>query len=596
LQYAWFHIRGQCFNQFIVYQQRGAASETITIAVSPVNPTSNPCDGAPYDLTLTINPIPSKLKGDTTEFCMHAPSMALTTTDDPGNTVKWYDANHVLLSQAPVINTLNPAQFNFYATQTNVYGCESSSSQFVAVVHPVARIVSSSYTNPTSCGIPSGSVVLNVVDLNANPMPLLPVHVHYTKFQTDYSIADSTNASGKILIPLTAGTYSDFYVETFGCPSQNIPDVFVLKDPNPPAQPLAGYNAPLCSESVFTLSASSATSSVNGVMNYVWVGPAFGSRPDTSQNTTVSFPSGKTSYNGVYIVYAIQNNCISLPTSFPVEIKQSPVKPTITTRTPLCSGDNLSLTATSSIIGNNTLNYVWNGPSPSFPVNNASASISPVKIEDGGVYTVTVTSPQTGCSVTADTLIEVGGYPVVRFSKDSFNVPTGFTMKLAPAIVNASDKNILPIIKYSWTPSDNVECNDAACSLPTVIAKKNVCYTVTAMNLYGCSGNDTVCIFTFCNNSQVFIPNAFTPKGASVNSKFMIRASGIASVKSFRVFNRWGRIVFEKHNFPPNDPAYAWDRYVNGKLADMDVYVYTVDVVCENGTLFMYKGNVTLIQ
>jgi gliding motility-associated-like protein len=527
---------------------------------------------------------------------MHAPPVALTANADANNTIKWYDENNVLLSQPPVISTTNPAQFIFFATQTNMYGCVSAQEKFVAIVHPVAKIIGSSYTNPTLCGIPSGSVTLNVVDLNGNTMPNLPVHVHYTKFQTDYSVADSTDASGKIIIPLTAGTYSDFYVETFGCLSQKIPNVFILKDPTPPAQPIAGYNAPLCSEQIFNLSASSATSNQNGIVNYVWVGPAFGNMPDTSLNTTVSFPSAKTSYNGIYIVYAIQNNCISTATSFPVEIKQSPAEPTIKTRTPLCIGDNLSLTATSSIIGNNTLNYVWNGPGTGFPVNSANAGITNVKIEDGGVYSITVTSPETGCSVTADTLIQIGGYPIVKFSKDSFNVPTGYTMHITPAILNATDKNILPIAKYEWTPSDNVQCNDSACSLPTVIVKKNICYTVKAINIYGCSGSDTICISTFCNNTQVFIPNAFTPKGAAVNAKFMIRASGIASIKSFRVFNRWGRIVFEKNNFPPNDPAYAWDGYVNGKLADMGVYVYTVDVVCENGTPYTYKGNVTLLQ
>jgi len=310
------------------------------------------------------------------------------------------------------------------------------------------------------------------------------------------------------------------------------------------------------------------------------------------------FHQPKTSYNGIYIVYAIQNNCISPATSFPVEIKQSPTKPLITTRTPLCIGDNLSLSATSSIIGNNTLNYVWNGQGAGFPVNSANASIPNVKIEDGGVYSVTVTSPQTGCSTTADTLIQIGGYPIVKFSKDSFNLPTGYIMQLSPAIVNASDKNILPIAKYKWLPAENVLCNNEPCSLPTITVKKNICYAVTATNIYGCSGSDTLCISTFCTNAQVFIPNAFTPKGAAVNSKFMIRASGIVSVKSFRVFNRWGRIVFEKNNFPPNDPAYGWDGYINGKLADMGVYVYTVSVVCEkrNTVYLQRQRNLTSIM
>ena len=580
----------------LLFTNTGTTSETITIEVIPANPTSNPCSGTPYELTLTVNPVPARLQGDTTEFCMHAPSMPLSANADAGNMVKWYDENNILLGQAPVIDTKNPAQYNFYATQTNGYGCESPVSKFVAVIHPVAKIVSTSYTNPTSCGIPSGSVTLNVIDLNNNAMPALPVTVHYTKFQTSYSFVTSTDASGKITIPLTAGTYADFYVETFGCPSQKIRDVFVLKDPAPPAEPVAGYNAPLCSGSVLNLSASSPTSSQTGTVNYVWVGPSFGSEPDTSQNTVVSFPNAQASYNGIYIVYAIQNNCISTPATFTVEIKQSPNTPVITTRTPLCVGDDFSLSATSSIPGNNTLNYVWNGPGTGFPVNSAGAGISPVKIEDAGVYSITVTSPETGCSVTADTMIAVGGYPVVKFSKDSFNVPTGYTMQITPAITNASDRNILPIAKYEWTPADNIQCNDPACSLPTLTVKNNICYTVKATNIYGCSGSDTICITAFCTNAQVFIPNAFTPKGLAANSRFMVRGSGIASVKSFRVFNRWGRVVFEKNNFQPNDAGYGWDGYINGRLADMGVYVYTVDVICENGTPYTYKGNVTLLQ
>ncbi|SFQ43655.1 Ig-like domain-containing protein [Parafilimonas terrae] len=580
----------------LMFTNSGTTSETIVIEVIPVNPVSNPCAGLPYELSLTVNPIPAPLKGSTTEFCMHSPSVALTANADAGNTVKWYDENNILLGQPPVINTQNPAQYIFYATQTNMYGCESPASAFAAVVHPVAKITSASYTNPTLCGLPSGSVTLNVVDLNGNAMPELPVTVHYIKFQTAYSIKSKTNAAGQIIIPLTAGTYSDFYVETFGCPSQKIPNVFVLKDPTPPAQPIAGYNAPICTGAVLNLSASSPTSSQIGTINYVWVGPAFGSEPDTSQNTVVSIPNAQTNYNGIYIVYAIQNNCISTPSTFTVEIKQSPAKPVIATKTPLCIGDNLSLSATSSIPGNNTLNYVWNGPGSGFPVNNATAGIAPVTIEDAGVYSITVTSPQTGCSATANTLIEVGGYPIVKFSKDFFNVPTGYTMQITPAITNASDRNILPIAKYEWTPPDNIQCNDAACSLPTLIVKNNICYTVKATNVYGCSGSDTICINTFCTNAQVFIPNAFTPRGLAANSRFMVRGSGIASIKSFRIFNRWGRLVFERNNFAPNDPNYGWDGYINGKLADMGVYVYTADVVCENGTPYQYKGNVTLLQ
>jgi CHU_C Type IX secretion signal domain len=67
----------------------------------------------------------------------------------------------------------------------------------------------------------------------------------------------------------------------------------------------------------------------------------------------------------------------------------------------------------------------------------------------------------------------------------------------------------------------------------------------------------------------------------SENAKFIVRALGITSVKSFRVFNRWGKIMFERNNFPPNNPDFSWDGMFNGKFADPGVYVYRTEVICQ---------------
>ena len=91
------------------------------------------------------------------------------------------------------------------------------------------------------------------------------------------------------------------------------------------------------------------------------------------------------------------------------------------------------------------------------------------------------------------------------------------------------------------------------------------------------------------------MPNAFTPDGDGLNDKLMIRGAGI-TVKSFRIFNRWGILVFEKLNFMANDPNYAWDGMVRGVPANPDVYVYTAEVTCDNGTVYMFKGNTTILK
>jgi gliding motility-associated-like protein len=98
-----------------------------------------------------------------------------------------------------------------------------------------------------------------------------------------------------------------------------------------------------------------------------------------------------------------------------------------------------------------------------------------------------------------------------------------------------------------------------------------------------------------CKSVQVFIPNAFSPDGDGLNDIFMIRGRGI-TVKSFRIFNRWGEMVFEKQNFFPDDPKFGWDGKVKGVPATPDVFVYTAEIFCDNGIPYTYKGNVTILK
>jgi hypothetical protein len=46
----------------------------------------------------------------------------------------------------------------------------------------------------------------------------------------------------------------------------------------------------------------------------------------------------------------------------------------------------------------------------------------------------------------------------------------------------------------------------------------------------------------------------------------------------------------------PNDPSAGWDGTFNGKKADMDVYIYIAEVICENSAIVPLKGDVTLIR
>jgi hypothetical protein len=76
----------------------------------------------------------------------------------------------------------------------------------------------------------------------------------------------------------------------------------------------------------------------------------------------------------------------------------------------------------------------------------------------------------------------------------------------------------------------------------------------------------------------------------------MVRGKGISNIRYFKVFNRWGQVVFERSNIGVNDASQGWDGRINGIPAQPDVYVYMAEVVCTAGGTFTYKGNITLIR
>ena len=101
---------------------------------------------------------------------------------------------------------------------------------------------------------------------------------------------------------------------------------------------------------------------------------------------------------------------------------------------------------------------------------------------------------------------------------------------------------------------------------------------------------------TFCSGSEVFIPNAFSPDGDGINDLLLVQGVGIKLIKSFRIFSRWGELVFEKSNFYPGDRSAGWDGKVRGKMATPDVFVYICEAICEKGTPAIFKGNVAILK
>ncbi|WP_341841258.1 PKD domain-containing protein [Chitinophaga caseinilytica] len=187
---------------------------------------------------------------------------------------------------------------------------------------------------------------------------------------------------------------------------------------------------------------------------------------------------------------------------------------------------------------------------------------------------------------TARVTVTVHQPPVITVPQ-TLNVPSGTVM---PAPVTGSPD----IITWAWYPEKWLSCYD--CPQPEMQTQGPVTYQITATNVYGCQSTVLLPVKLFCSGSTAFIPNTFTPNGDGQNDIFYVRGRGVRTIKSFRVFNRWGQLVFERANCQSDDPGCGWDGRFAGQALPPDVFVYYAEIVCDSGEPMTLKGNVTLLR
>jgi gliding motility-associated-like protein len=151
-----------------------------------------------------------------------------------------------------------------------------------------------------------------------------------------------------------------------------------------------------------------------------------------------------------------------------------------------------------------------------------------------------------------------------------------------------------PISSWLWAPPDGLNCE--TCYNPEAGPKRSTLYSVTVSSDFGCTATDTVRVTVLCDQSQVFLPNTFTPEGNGVNDIFYPRGRGIQSIGRFRIYNRWGELVFERNNMTVDDRSQGWDGRKDGRLLSPDVYVYTVEATCDTGEPIKWQGDILLLR
>ena len=119
---------------------------------------------------------------------------------------------------------------------------------------------------------------------------------------------------------------------------------------------------------------------------------------------------------------------------------------------------------------------------------------------------------------------------------------------------------------------------------------------VTGWTLEGCSDSDALEVI-IKTRGNIFIPNSFTPNGDGINDVFSIYGNDqVSRIRNLAIFDRWGNALYARSDLPINDPSAGWDGTFRDEVMDPGVYIYVVEVELVDGTVRLYKGDVTLTR
>ncbi|MEO6167029.1 MAG: gliding motility-associated C-terminal domain-containing protein [Chitinophagales bacterium] len=263
-----------------------------------------------------------------------------------------------------------------------------------------------------------------------------------------------------------------------------------------------------------------------------------------------------------YFVTASIGNCIVTDT---VLVTVSVPELAISNDTVFCEGQSLQLSAGGTGI------ISWS------PTEGLSCSLCDAPVASPLSTTLYfVTSTVGDCSITDSLLITVDTLSITAGSDQ--NIFYGESVQL-----NATGSS-----DYLWSPTEGLSCTD--CPSPIASPLATISYEVTSTSVNGCKSSDAVTIFVTVPCVGIFFPNAFTPNGDGRNDTFGPVSELNPPIKAFRIFNRWGQLVFLSTAF-----SVQWDGTFENQLQPIESYIYNLELDCEGNGVLM-KGVVMLVR
>lgn len=247
----------------------------------------------------------------------------------------------------------------------------------------------------------------------------------------------------------------------------------------------------------------------------------------------------------------------------------------------ICVGDTVHLWTSVFDSSASGVTYKW---TPNNYLNTAD-TLAAIVAQPPADMTYTITAYSSTCTPSVQSFfIKVNTAPTLTLGGDVLSTP-GAPIRL---YAQSSAQNAT----YQWLPqtTDDISCIYCRVATFKPLTPQIIIMEVTSED--GCVVRDTLDLRIFeCDPKFIFVPNTFTPNSDGQNEVFRVRSEIIKELEFFRVFDRWGNIVFDS-----KDINKGWDGTYGSKEAQSGVYVYSLSAICSNGSNIKKSGNVTLVR
>ena len=139
-----------------------------------------------------------------------------------------------------------------------------------------------------------------------------------------------------------------------------------------------------------------------------------------------------------------------------------------------------------------------------------------------------------------------------------------------------------------WSPGKYLD--NPSSFTPVFKGSTDQLYTIEIKSISGCVTVDTQLVKTV-SHADIYVPTAFTPNGDGLNEFLRPTLMGIKQLKYFRIYNRWGQLLFDTRA-----DGHGWDGTYHGANLPTQVVVWVAEAIGVDGRVLSKKGTSTLVR